>query len=78
LRLYDAPGVCDLELPLARIVADIKVTIGSDKPIDAALIFLKASDYRMNMEQTVAIKIISKFFQDFEPKKVFMVITHTD
>ena len=54
------------------------MTIGSDQAIDAALIVLTASDYRMTIQQTVAIKIIAKFFKDFEPRKVFMVITHVD
>jgi hypothetical protein len=78
LKLFDAPGVGDYNLPLAAIVADIKCSIGSDQPIDAALIVVQGTDYRMTPQQTMAIKCISKFFKSFESRKVFMVITHCD
>jgi GTP-binding protein EngB required for normal cell division len=49
LHVFDAPGVGDSELPIVQIVADIKKTIGTDQPIDAALIVLKSLDFRMDI-----------------------------
>ena len=66
-----------MNLPIAQIVADIKVSI-NNQPIDAALIVLKATDYRTDIQQVISVKIISKFFKNFEHKKVYMVITHCD
>ena len=49
LKIYDAPGVGDINLPLTTIVADIKVSIGSNN-IDASLFVIKAQDYRMDLQ----------------------------
>ena len=78
LKVFDAPGVGDYNLPLAAIVADIKCSIGSDQPIDATLIVLKSTDFRKTLEATLTIKCTSKFLKTFESRKVFMVITHCD
>jgi len=49
VRLYDAPGVADLELPLAEIINDIKENIGHTQNFDAAMIVLKMTDYRASI-----------------------------
>lgn len=67
-----------MELPMLQIVADIKVSIGSKQPIDAALIVLKLTDYRATPQEIISIKSASKFFANFEPKKIFLIITHCD
>jgi predicted GTPase len=77
LRIYDAPGVGDPMIPLANIVADIKVSIGENN-IDASLIVIKAQDYRTGIEQMIAVKVISKFFKNFDSRHVFLIITHAD
>ena len=77
IKIYDAPGVGDINLPLSQIVADIKVSIGSNN-IDASLFVIKAQDYRMDLQQTIAIKVISKFFKNFDSRHVFLIITHAD
>lgn len=46
LQVWDAPGVGDIELSLIEIVNEIKTRIGKDTIFDAALIVLKAQDYR--------------------------------
>ena len=58
-------------------MADIKVTVGKN-PIDAALIVVKSTDYRMDIQQTISIKMVGKFFANFEAKKVFIIFTHCD
>ena len=77
IKMYDTPGVGDINLPISTIVADIKVSIGSNK-IDASLFVIKALDYRMDIQQTIAIKVISKFFKNFNSRHVFLIITHAD
>jgi len=77
LRIYDAPGVGDMNIPLGKIVADIKESIGSNN-IDASLIVIKAQDYRTGLEQMIAVKAISKFFKNFDSRHVFLIITHAD
>jgi hypothetical protein len=42
LQVWDAPDVNDTELYLAEIVSDIKSSIGSDTPFDAAIVVMKA------------------------------------
>ena len=49
LRVYDTPGVGDLEIPLAKIVADIQINIGTQQCIDIALLVLKMTDYRASL-----------------------------
>ena len=66
-----------MNIPLANIVADIKVQIGSNN-IDASLIVIKAQDYRTGLEQMISIKAISKFFKNFDSRHVFLIITHAD
>jgi hypothetical protein len=46
--------------------------------IDAALIVLKSTDYRMDIQQTIAIKMVGKYFENFDARKVFLVLTHCD
>ena len=78
LRVYDAPGVGDFNIPLPQIVADIKVSIGSKQLFDAALIVVKMTDYRATIQEMFAIKAISKLLTDYRPENIFMVITHCD
>ena len=59
-------------------MADIKLSIGSENPIDAAMLVVKSSDYRMDIQQTISIKMIGKYFENFDAKKVFLVYTHCD
>ena len=77
LKIYDIPAVDGTYLPLSNIVADIKVSIGSNN-IDASLIVIKGHDYRVGLEQMIAIKVISKFFKNFDSLRVFLIITHAD
>lgn len=78
VHLFDVPGVADLELPVAEIVVDIKETIGTAQNFDAALILVKSTDYRIDVQQVIALKIIRKFFANFSPSNVFVIITHCD
>ena len=78
LRVYDAPGVGDFNIPLPQIVADIKVSIGSKQLFDAALIVVKMTDYRATIQEMFAIKAITKLLCEYKPENIFMVITHCD
>jgi GTP-binding protein EngB required for normal cell division len=78
LKLFDAPGVGDFELTLDQIILDIKLSIGHDQGIDCALVVIQSTDYRITVQETIAIKAITKFFSNFSPKNVFLVITHCD
>ena len=78
VKIFDVPGVGDQNIPLQQIVADIKLSIGSENPIDAAMLVVKSSDYRMDIQQTISIKMIGKYFENFDAKKVFLVYTHCD
>ena len=78
LRVYDAPGVGDFNIPLPQIVADIKVSIGSKQHFDAALVVVKMTDYRATIQEVFAIKAISKLLVDYKPENIFMVVTHCD
>lgn len=78
LKVFDAPGVGDMELSLDQIVADIKSSIGSQTKFDAALIVIKVFDYRATVQEIIALKAIKNFFTNFSPKQIFMVVTHCD
>jgi hypothetical protein len=55
----DLPGLCDIELPLANIIDQIKIKIGK-LSFDAVLIVIKQSDYRASIQEVMAVKIIKK------------------
>ena len=57
---------------------DIKIAIGHEQTIDAILLVIKSTDYRISVQETIAIKACVKFFTNFSPKHVFLVITHCD
>ncbi|CDW72080.1 UNKNOWN [Stylonychia lemnae] len=78
LKLYDGPGVGDFSLCLDQIVLDIKLKIGHSQAFDGALIVIKSTDYRISVQETMAIKATVKFFSNFSPKHVFLIITHCD
>lgn len=68
----------DFNLCLDQIVLDIKTSIGHNEIIDCALIVIKSTDYRITVQETMAIKGCAKFFSNFSPANVYLVITHCD
>lgn len=43
-----------------------------------ALMVIKATDFRMNVEQIVVAKAMKKFLENLEPKSTFLCVTHCD
>jgi GTP-binding protein EngB required for normal cell division len=78
LRVYDLPGVGDIELPTAQIIYDIKRKIGTEQEIDAALVVVKLTDVRTSIQEMYAIKSIKTMIDNVEPKNTFMILTHCD
>jgi hypothetical protein len=70
--------VGDLKLSLNDIVQDIKKSIGPEVPFDAAIVVVKAQDYRATASEVIALRAIKGFFDNFSYKQVFCVITHCD
>ena len=78
LRVYDVPGVGDYDLPMIDIIDDIKKNIGSKQNIDAALVVLKITDYRMSIQEMYAIKTITRMIDNSNSGDTFMILTHCD
>ena len=78
IEITDSPGVGDPELPILQIINSIHSNIGHDKTFDAILMVIKESDYRASLQEIMSCKAITKFFTDFDPSRVFLIITHCD
>lgn len=55
VKVFDIPGIGDPELPLADWVNEVKTKISTSEKIDMALIVLKAQDYRITLEEIMAL-----------------------
>ena len=55
IRVYDTPGVGDFNLPLGTIVENILDSIGSKQFFDAAFIVVRSTDYRISVQEMLAI-----------------------
>ena len=78
LRVYDAPGVGDFNIPMGDIIQNIMQTVGSKQCFDAALIVVRSTDYRLSVQEMIAIKAIAKLLIDHKPQNIFLIITHCD
>ena len=78
LRVYDVPGVGDMDLPVIDIVDDIKANFRSKQNIDAALVVLKITDYRTSIQEMYAIKTIARMIDKSDSGDTFMILTHCD
>jgi hypothetical protein len=78
IKVYDVPGVGDIELPLSEIIEEISKKIGSYQVFDAALLVIKSTDYRESIQDIIAAKALMNFLVNFSPDRVFLVITHCD
>ena len=67
-----------MDLPIIKILADIKETITSKEKIDAALVVLKMTDYRTSIQEMYAIKTITRMIDNTKPENTFMILTHCD
>jgi hypothetical protein len=63
---------------LRAIVDDISENIGTQEKFDAAIIVIKITDYRLTMNEIMALNAIKNFFENFEPSQVFCIVTHVD
>ena len=78
LRVYDAPGVGDFNIPMGKIIENIMDSVGSKQWFDAALIVIRSTDYRLSVQEMIAIKAIAKLLIDHQPQNIFLIITHCD
>jgi len=60
------------------MILDLKDGVGTDAVFDVALIVFKASDFRITIQEIMALKAMKAFFENFESHKVVCVITHCD
>ena len=49
LKLIDFPGVGDFNICLDQLVIDVKLKIGHEQIIDAVLLVIKSTDYRITV-----------------------------
>ena len=72
------PGLADPDLPIEKWVEEIRNKISPQDIIDMALMVIKSTDFRMNVEQIMVAKAMKKFLENLQPKSTFLVITHCD
>ena len=61
------------------MIADIDVKLGEKREnVDAVLIVFKMTDYRASIQEIMAIQLIQEFLENFQAKRLFLVITHCD
>ena len=77
VKVFDIPGIGDTNLELTKITDEIRVKCGTQK-FDACIIVVKATDYRVTLQEVLALKCMREFLVGFSAQRVFCVITHCD
>ena len=78
VKVFDVPGLTDPDLPIDLWVEEIRNGVEASQQIDMAIMILKATDYRMTMEQIISAKAMCKFLENLKPKSTFLCFTFCD
>jgi predicted GTPase len=63
IRFIDMPGFGDPNLPLEKFAQQILQSLTADDKIDAVVIVTKATDYRLSLQEMIALRAIKKFMK---------------
>ena len=78
VKVFDVPGIADVNIPIEAWIQAIKDGIRSDEKIDVALIVIKATDYRIDIVQMATIKAAKKFLENLKAENIYLCLTHCD
>jgi len=78
VQIFDVPGLTDPDLPIDLWIDEIRSGVEADQQIDMAIMVLKATDYRMTMEQIISAKAMKQFLDNLKPKSTFICFTFCD
>ena len=77
VKVFDIPGIGDHNMELTKVTDEIRAKCGTQK-FDACIIVVKATDYRVTIQEVLALKCMREFLTGFSAQRVFCVITHCD
>ena len=63
IRFIDMPGFGDPNLPLEKFAQQILQSLTAEDKIDAVVIVTKATDYRISLQEMIALRAIKKFLK---------------
>ena len=78
VRVIDMPGFGDPDLSMVDFANELKKKFVSGNKIDICLIVTKSTDYRMQLQEILAMKAMKEFLLNINPRSVYCLVTHVD
>ena len=78
ISFVDVPGFGDPTFKMEDIAQEIEKAFSSGQKIQICLIVTKSTDYRLSLNEIIALRAIKTFLSDLKPEGFYCWISHCD
>jgi hypothetical protein len=78
VSFVDMPGFGDPRFNMEEIAIEIEKAFSSGQKIQICLIVTKSTDYRLSIQEVIALNAIKSFLLHIEPEGFYCWISHCD